>query len=382
MLWGSQAKNGVILITTRRGQPLKRKVEVSVEKGFQAPVALPHYLGSADYMKLYNEARANDGLSAAYSDSLIAHYAAGTNPYRYPNVDYYGKEFLKSQRPTMRILSELSGGNNNTQYYANVGWTRTGSIYDQGQAQNYSANRFNMRANVDFKVNDYIKSSIDAVLVMDQNRMPNGNFWSNAATYHPDYFSPLLPTNLVQKTPLLNNQLKTAKKIQDNYILGGTSQFTMNPYGNMWLAGDSTAFKRNASVNATVEADLRNITPGLKFRTYMSFDIFNRYSVQVANAYAVYTPTWVSYGAAGDSISKLTAVGKDFSSGNQNMPIGASNNPQTMWFERSLGVYAMFDYNRTFNDVHNVSATLLGYWDKFHDNAVVIDRKDAHVGFA
>jgi hypothetical protein len=56
------------------------------------------------------------------------------------------------------------------------------------------------------------------------------------------------------------------------------------------------------------------------------------------------------------------------------MPIGASNNPQTMWFERSLGVYAMFDYNRTFNDVHNVSATLLGYWDKFHDNAVVIDR--------
>ena len=281
----------------------------------------------------------------------------------------------------MRILSELSGGNENTQYYANVGWTQTGTLYNLGDARFDKDNRFNMRANVDFKVNDYIKSSIDAVMVFDQNKMPNGNFWSNAATYQPQYFSPLLPINLIENTAANRNQVKPAAKINSGYLLGGTQQYTMNPYGNMFLAGDSTAYKRNAGVNATVEADLRNITPGLKFRTYLSFDIYNRYSVQVINQYAVYAPTWQSFGAAGDSIQKLnTAIGKDVSTGVQNMPIGASNNPQTMWFERSLGAYAMFDYNRTFNNVHTVSATLLGYWDKYHDNAVVVDRKDAHVG--
>ncbi|MDD4922839.1 MAG: SusC/RagA family TonB-linked outer membrane protein, partial [Bacteroidales bacterium] len=370
MLWGSQAQNGVIQITTKRGTAFKRKVEVSVEQGFSKPVALPKYLGSAEYFTLYNEARVNDGLTASRSESTIALYADSSNHYRYPNVDYYSSEYLKELRPTTSVLTQFSGGNATTQYYANVGWNRKGTLYNLGKAADMSSNRFNMRANVNFKVNEYIKSSVDAVIVFDMNKNPNGNFWSDASTLHPDYYSPLLPISAVKNTPGLAAQLGTAKQINNGYILGGTAQYASNPYGNMFLSGNVTNNQRNASINNSIEFDLRNITPGLKFRTYLSFDVYNRYNVQVTNQYAVYTPTWDS----SDSISALTMVGTDATSGVQNMPVSS------MYFERRIGTYAMFDYAKTIGKDHTIAATLLGYWDKFRQDAVLIDQKDAHLG--
>lgn len=46
-------------------------------------------------MTLYNEACRNDGLSPKYSASDIYNTAMGTNPYRYPNIDFYSSDYLK-----------------------------------------------------------------------------------------------------------------------------------------------------------------------------------------------------------------------------------------------------------------------------------------------
>jgi TonB-linked SusC/RagA family outer membrane protein len=385
MLWGSRAQNGVINITTRRGAAYKRKIEVSLEKGFSTPVAFPSYLNSADYFKLYNEARVNDGLPIAVPDSTIAHYADGMNPYRYPNLQYYTSEYLASTRPFSRVLTEMSGGNENTRYYANIGWNRNGTLYSQGQAAQMHNDRFNMRGNVDFKVNDYVKSSIDAVIIFQYDKQPNGDFWGQASSVHPEYFSPLLPISAVKNTPTLNGQIQTAKKLlNDQYILGGTSTYTNNPYGSMYLAGDNTDNQRTATVNASVEGDLRNITQGLKIKGYMSFDIYNRYSVQTNPTYAIYNPTWQSWGAGVDSISNLAMTGTDFNNGQQTIPTSLYTYDGvatvTPYFERRIGANIAVDYDRTFSDVHHVTGTLLAYWDKFKYNNITIDRKDAHLG--
>lgn len=383
MLWGSRAQNGVILITTRRGTAFKRKIEVSVEKGMSSPIAFPSYLGSADYFKLYNEALSNDGLPPLRDAATIANYANGSNPYRYPNLNYYSSEFLKETKPFTRVLTEMSGGNASTTYYANVGWNRNGSLYSLGQAAQMHEDRFNMRGNVDFKVNDYIKASVDAVIVFDFNKQPNGGFWGIAAYNHPDYFSPLLPVSAVEHTPTLDGQLQTAKQPIPGYILGGTSTYQTNPYGIMYMAGDNVDNQRTASVNASVEADLRNVTQGLKFKAYMSFDIYNRYSVQTNPSYAVYSPEWRNTGAR-DSISGLEQIGTDYNSGVQRIPTQLTTYDGvptvTPYFERRIGTNLMLNYDRTFHDVHHVTATLLAYYDRFKYNNITIDRRDAHLG--
>ena len=62
-LYGSQARNGVIVVTTKRGVMSKKgQIKVKINHGMKSPVSYPTYLGSAEYMELYNEARTNDGL--------------------------------------------------------------------------------------------------------------------------------------------------------------------------------------------------------------------------------------------------------------------------------------------------------------------------------
>jgi TonB-linked SusC/RagA family outer membrane protein len=369
MLWGSAAKNGVIQITTKRGKALKRKVGVSVDQGIGLPVALPEYLGSAKYFELYNEALVNDGLAPSRNAATIALYD-GSNPYRYPDVDYYSSEYLKSMVPVSRVLTEFGGGNENTQYYANVGWNRSGQLYKLGEAAKMGTNRFNMRSNVDFKINDFIKSTLDGVFIVTYGRNPAGNFWNDASTLHPHYYSPLLPVSMIDNTTALQDQLAVAKKINGEYILGGTGQFMSNPYGNMFLAGYVENNARTATISNTIDVSLDALLEGLSFKTFFSYDAYNTYASAVNNVYAVYSPTW----NAENKITGLQMINQDRNTGEKNMPIAQR------YFERRLASYAMFDYRNTFQQAHTVSAVLLGYYNKTRYNNALIDGKNAHLG--
>ena len=61
VLYGSKAAKGAILITTKRSTSEGLSVSVSANTGFNVAKSFPEYLGSAEYMTLYNEARVNDG---------------------------------------------------------------------------------------------------------------------------------------------------------------------------------------------------------------------------------------------------------------------------------------------------------------------------------
>lgn len=94
-LYGSRGSKGVILITTKRGHNDGLKVTVSGNASLYVPKRYPKYLGSAQYMQLYNEALENDGLSPVYSDEDIYHYANHDNDYRYPELNFFSSDYLK-----------------------------------------------------------------------------------------------------------------------------------------------------------------------------------------------------------------------------------------------------------------------------------------------
>jgi TonB-dependent SusC/RagA subfamily outer membrane receptor len=129
-LYGSQAKNGVIIINTKRGAVNRRVANVNIRYGLRQPISLPNYLGSVEYMELYNEARTNDGLALQFDPVLIEEYKNSTNPYRYPNVDFYSEDYLRSSATTADVTTEFSGGSDKTQYYVNMGWNYSQSLVD------------------------------------------------------------------------------------------------------------------------------------------------------------------------------------------------------------------------------------------------------------
>lgn len=351
ILYGSAAVNGVVLITTKRGQAHRKEINISGYYGVSKPKALPKYLSSADYMQLYNEARTNDGLAPLYDEASIANYRSG-NKYRYPSVDYYSDEYLKSIKPYFNVNAEFSGGNDIATYYTYLDWYQTGSLLNFGAGENAKRNRFNVRGNVDLKINSWIKSAIDAVAIFDNDLTPVGNYWSSAATLRPNLFSPLIPISLIDpKNALL---LGRKNDINGAYLLGGNSSYLTNPIADGYSGGNNENIQRTFSFNNRIDFDLGKLVNGLSFHTNFSFDFYTRFNQGISNTYSVYAPTW---DANSDAITGLTKYNTDVKSGAQNV----SNTS----FNRRFGFYGTLNYDRNFNEVHHVSGSLVGYGNRY-----------------
>ena len=150
-LYGSQGRNGVIIVTTKRGVALKDEIRVKVNQGIRSPKSYPNYLGAAEYMELYNEARLNDGLATIYDSVSIAHTKSGLNPYRYPDVSFYNNDYLKPFSTQTAVTTEFSGGNKDLRYYVNLSYDNTGTIEKINQEVNKGTNSYKVRGNLDRK---------------------------------------------------------------------------------------------------------------------------------------------------------------------------------------------------------------------------------------
>ncbi|MBV5312904.1 MAG: SusC/RagA family TonB-linked outer membrane protein [Prolixibacteraceae bacterium] len=366
VLYGSAAVNGVILITTKRGEAFKKKTDFTFNYGISTPRSLPNYLNSADYMTYYNQARANDGLSAQFADATIENFRSG-NKYRYPNNDYYSREYMKSFKSYFDLTGQFSGGNEIAKYYSNVGWYSAGGILDFGEAANARNNVFNVRGNVDLKINNWIKTSIDGSSIFANNRSQRGSFWNAATTTRPYELTPLLPFDLIDPT----NSLLVGRKndVDGRYLLGGNASFLTNPIADSYAAGKVETIGRKFSFNNRVDFDLNKVTEGLSFHTNISFDYYTRYTQTIANEYSVYEPVW---SATEDKITSLVQRGKDARPGTQ--IVGGTT------FNRRFGFYGLFSYDRTFKEVHHVTGSLLGYGSSFKEQGDFQGGRHAHVG--
>lgn len=264
-------------------------------------------------------------------------------------------------------MTELSGGNENVTYYTNVGWDRSESLLNFGEGKNSNRNCFTVRGNVDLKVNNWIKGSVDAVAVLDNNKSPIGNFWEGAATLRPNLFSPLLPVSLIDPE---NEILKGRKNDVDGlYLLGGTSSYLTNPIADGYSGGISENIQRTFSFNNRIDFDLSRAIKGLAFHTNISYDYYTVYDQSVNNSYSVYLPTW---SATTDEIVDLVKFGTDARPGTQNVSNAS--------YQRRLGFYGMFDYKGTFGE-HRIFGSLLGYATYYKIQNVIQGEKQANLGF-
>ncbi|MEA4903685.1 MAG: SusC/RagA family TonB-linked outer membrane protein [Petrimonas sp.] len=365
ILYGSAAVNGVVLITTKRGNPNKKQIKVTGYYGTSVPTKLPEYLSSADYMSLYNEARINDGLMPLYDKEMIGNYRSGSNPYRYPNIDYYSNEYLKSHKPFSKVMAEFSGGNKTTAYYSNMGWEQIGSLLDFGEGKKSKQNRFNVRGNIDIQINSFIKSSLDAAAIIINKRSPVVDYWKSTSTLKPNLFSPLIPINLIDP----DNVLLTSRKndIEGKYLLGGTQSYLTNPIASIYCGGYNENIQNNFSFNNKIDFDLDNLVKGLAFHTNLSFEYYTTYNQSINNDYSVYEPVW-----DGDSITSLTKYGNDKHNGYQTI--------SDSYYERRLGFHGLLDYNRTFNEIHQVSGSLLAFGNLYKIMGDIQGNKNINLG--
>lgn len=352
-LYGSRAAKGVVYITTKRGQTGNQRIDVRVNTGMHVPKAYPEYLGSAEYMTLYNEARRNDGLAELYNAETIYNYASGKNPFRYPNVDYYSDQYLKKAYGRYDATAEISGGNEKARYYTNIGYQTSGSLLNFGEAiKNDRADRLNLRGNVDINLSDYITCYVDATAIFYTGKGVNTNYWGSAATLRPYRFTPLIPIDMIEPEDEASQVFvqNSNHLIDGRYLLGGTQLDQTNPFAAIYAGGNNRFNSRQFQFNTGVNADLRNVLKGLSFRSTFAVDYNASYNLAFNNTYAVYAPTWNTYSGV-DLVSNLTQYGQDATSGIQNV----SNS----WYRQTIAATGQFNYVNSIRNKHNLSAVLL-----------------------
>ena len=158
VLYGAKGAKGAILITTKRGKVDGLQIQANANTGFHVAKEFPEYLGSAEYMTLYNEACLNDQLAtgAKYSQQDIYNHASGLNPYRYPNVNYYSDEYIRKMYNRSEGTLEIQGGGQRAHFYTNINYYRFEDLINFGNAKDNYTDRFSVRGNVDLVVNKVI----------------------------------------------------------------------------------------------------------------------------------------------------------------------------------------------------------------------------------
>jgi TonB-linked SusC/RagA family outer membrane protein len=350
MMYGSQANNGVILISTKRGKPLKKEIKFTMERGLKRAISYPDFLEAADYMELYNEARENDGLLPLYSTTDISNTRSGEDPVRYPDEDYYNDNYLNDYNSFTHVVGEASGGNEIANYYLNLGWDQENSFLKLGEGDNEVNNRLNLQGNIGYKINDFIAFRFDGSILFDFYNGPrysNNDFWKLSSTLLPNYAPLLIPSDLVEDEDLLAG----AYLYDNKYLFGGTSEYQTNIYGELTRNGLSSYSGRFLNLNPGLDFNLDFITPGLSANVNVYLNMFNWFTTELANSYKIYQ---IEYQPIGTVISP---IGQDVRQDNMSV--------DNVYFDRRNVIYGNLNYKRVFNNDHSINSTALAYSDSY-----------------
>ena len=356
VLYGSKAAKGAILITTKRGKVDGLQVQVNANTGFHVAKEFPEYIGSAEYMTLYNEARANDGLAPRYSQQDIYNHASGVNPYRYPNVNYYSDEYVRKVCNRSDVTAEIQGGGQRAHFYTNINYYRSEDLLNFGNAKDNYTDRFSVRGNVDLTLNKLISCFANASATFYNNHQNKGNFWGEAASMRPNFpenAAPLIPIDMVD--PYGSNALailgKSLNLLGGRFFPGGTKANQTNAIADCYFGGKTTGVSRQFQFDAGIIYDLDKFVSGLSFKTQFAIDYAASYNLSYDNKYAVFIPTWSNYDSK-DIIVGLTQQNDEIVSGHMVM----SNSK----YRQTISWNGHFDYDHTFGNKHHVTGMLLG----------------------
>ena len=268
-IYGARGANGVVLITTKKGTKGKATLNYEFTYGIQNPSKKVDLLGSADYQMLMNEMAAN----------------AGKDPY-FPTVSSvntdWQKELQNKNAPIMNHKVSLSGGTDNSTYYASFGYVKQEGIYAKGHAD---YERYNVRLNynnvlLDTKSRNWLnKISFGAIASYSKSIQTGNTIGNSEAAGLITSMNMLPPTEPVYQTdPAILEQYAVT---YPNHVIAPNGlayniiemREITNPLAAMQVSHNQRTMPQNFGANFNLDVDL---LPGLKFKTIYGAEwVFN-----------------------------------------------------------------------------------------------------------
>ena len=352
-VFGVRGANGVILVTTKRGEVGKASVSASFSTAAQTISQFIDFADSYTYGQMWNYTAITDALDPAdwpgsvniadytpyagngirFSQDVMEHFRTGDMPTTFPNtdwIDYIMNDVALQEQANVNV----SGGTDKVRYFVSAGFLNQNSLlktFSQNKNETFDFQRLNYRANLDIDITK--RSTLSLTLggrMQDRNTMGGGEGF--------------LFRYLQGATPYAGIGIDEQGRhiISDANIVGPFDRDALSNYYDLGYENQST----NAlNFDIQYKLDMGFLTKGLDFKVKASYN--SEYTAQKyrQNGYG----TGVHYVAT--IVDGQEVLRKE----NVTWPIPYS---EGKWGSRNWYAEASFNYARRFGK-HNVGALLL-----------------------
>lgn len=343
-LYGSRGANGVILVNTKEGEEGKVKLSLKYETSFSSNTRDIEYADPITYMNLFNEARVNEGGVLPFTQNQIDGVRNKVNPYVFPATDWLGLLF-KETAVNKRLNLNVSGGGKVARYYLSTTYSHDNGILNsddsRGVNSGISLNRIQVRSNNNIKITPTTNGKVQVYVAYDDYQGPRDGASS--------LFDKIRRTSPVQFPAFFEpdeaNQFATQVLFGNDD--GGNLNY-INPYADA-VSGYREYTRSKMSLQINLD---QKITADLKVRFKGGYDR-NSY-FEIRRGYDPFYYEVQSYDKFNDTYI-LNWLNED---DNPEDAIGFEAADNSTVSSRLYMEFAAM-YDKTFNETHNVSATLI-----------------------
>lgn len=235
-IYGARGANGVVLITTKKGQAGKPLVSLNMSTGISSPTNVIELLNTAEYKELFTEAAINtlgpeDG--TAEIEGLFDYLANGTD-WRNNEVDTDWNDIIFRDGQQSDVDLAVSGGDLKTQYYFGGAWNTTKGILVGNDLDRISA-RMNIKHQLSQKIaagmnigvsgakiervdnDNSFTSPVEAIAQSPLSPVYNDDGTPNANTLYPNFLLEDLYANYTTKLRRITGKVFAEYKFIENF---------------------------------------------------------------------------------------------------------------------------------------------------------------------
>lgn len=250
-IYGSQAANGVVLVTTKKGKRgAPGKITFDQYYGVQSVARKVDLLDATEYATILNEAAVNSGKNPYFTNSQIAGLGKGTN---------WMDKMLTDNAATKNFSFGASGGSDTSVYSTSLSYLGQEGVVGGKDLSNYG--RYNFRFNSEHKLyKDVVTIGQNlSFAYVDKNGIGVGNQYNNALR-SAFQVSPLLPMYDSN-----GNYFDTTNSTEP-WIAG-----TANPYALMEYTNQNESNNQKLLGNVYLQIEpIKNLT----FKTTLGLDYY------------------------------------------------------------------------------------------------------------
>ena len=253
-IYGSRAANGVIYIVTKKGRKGMEKAEVTIGQKVgwsQLARRIGNPMNATEYLDFTLE----NGLITGEQYAEYKAHGANTNW-----QDYY----FRNDAPMYETTFSIRGGSPKTSYFVSGSYNNNTGVDDESHMQ-----RYNVRANLDSQLNDWLKFGINQNIVYT-DRMSNGytqagsgnvRSYSSAAVMMPAFWDPYDPEARKNHQILYMGSYDTKYLLElqpgtiNDIIYNGSAYVQLNPVKGLTLKSQLGVYATNTNTKYNVSAD-------------------------------------------------------------------------------------------------------------------------------